>query len=49
MGVEVAAKIPFDNIFTEALVQGKPVVEYDDGKITEEIKNLWHKISIACG
>jgi len=49
MGVEVAAKIPFDNIVTEALVQGKPVVEYDNGKITKEITNLWQKISITCG
>jgi len=45
LGVEVATKIPFDNIVTEALVHGQPVVEYDDGKVAQEIKNLWQKVS----
>jgi len=45
LGVEVATQIPFDNIVTEALVHGQPVVEYDDGKVAQEIKNLWQKVS----
>ncbi len=40
-GVEVASKIPFDNVITEALVQGLPVVEYSQGKVTHEIESLW--------
>ena len=47
LGVEVAARIPFDNVVTEALVQGLPVVEYSQGKITQEIKSLWRRISLA--
>jgi MinD superfamily P-loop ATPase len=43
--VEVAAKIPFDNIVTEALVHGQPVVEYSNGRISREIKNLWQKVA----
>jgi MinD superfamily P-loop ATPase len=40
-GIEVAARIPFDNVMTEAIVQGLPVVEYADGKVTEQIRELW--------
>ncbi len=48
-GVEVAAKIPFDNVVTEALVQGLPVVEYSQGKVTQDIESLWQRISTALG
>ncbi len=44
-GVEVAARIPFDNIVTEAIVRGVPVVEYSDGRVSSEIKKLWRSIS----
>ena len=43
-GVDVASRIPFDNIVIEALVQGLPVVEYSQGKITQEIKTLWQAV-----
>ncbi len=46
-GVEVAAKIPFDNVVTEAIVQGLPVVEYSQGKVTQEIESLWQHITRA--
>ena len=44
-GVEVAARIPFDNIVTEALVQRLPVVEYSQGKVTQEIGKLWQTVT----
>lgn len=44
-GVEVAAKIPFDNVVTKALVAGIPVVEYSQGKATREIERLWETVS----
>lgn len=44
-GVEVATKIPFDNVVTEALVKGLPVVEYSSGKVSQEIESLWQRIS----
>jgi len=44
-GVEVASKIPFDNVVTEALVKGLPVVEYSRGKVAQEIESLWQRIS----
>jgi len=43
--VNVVSKIPFDNIFTEALVQGRPVVEYSQGKVAREIESLWQQVS----
>jgi MinD superfamily P-loop ATPase len=43
-GIEVAARIPFDNVVTEAIVHGWPVVEYSDNKVTQPIKELWQII-----
>jgi len=45
LGVEVAAKIPFNNIVTEALVHGQPVVEYDHGTVCQEINKLWQRVT----
>ena len=49
MGVEVISKLPFDNVVTEALVKGLPVVEYCEDGITREIENLWKRLSSALG
>lgn len=40
-GIEIAARIPFDNVVTEALVQGFPVVEYSRNRVTHQIERLW--------
>ena len=48
-GVEVAARISFDNVVTEAIVQGFPVVEYSQGKVTHEIESLWQRITLTLG
>jgi len=44
-GIRMAARIPFDNAVTEAMVRGVPVVEYSDGKVSREIKRLWDGMS----
>jgi MinD superfamily P-loop ATPase len=44
-GVEVAAKIPFDNVITEAMVHGVPVVDYTDNGVTHELERLWKLVS----
>jgi len=45
-GIEVAARIPFDNIVTEAMVKGLPVVQYgSDGPVSRQIKLLWQNIA----
>jgi MinD superfamily P-loop ATPase len=44
-GIKLAARIPFDNAVTEAIVRGLPVVEYTKGKVSREIARLWNVIS----
>jgi len=44
-GVAVASRIPFDNVVTEAVVHGVPVVEYSDGRVSREIGALWQSVS----
>jgi MinD superfamily P-loop ATPase len=48
-GVEVTAKIPFDNVVTEALVKGLPVVDYSRGQVAQEIKTVWQQIIYTLG
>ena len=45
-GVEIAGRIPFDNVVTESIVQGVPVVEYSNGKVTREIERMWRTLSV---
>lgn len=42
---DVVAKIPFDNVFTEAMVHGMPVVKYSDGVVSQQIKRLWQNVA----
>jgi MinD superfamily P-loop ATPase len=44
-GVEIAGRIPFDNIVIQSIVQGVPVVEYSDGKVSREIEKMWRTLS----
>lgn len=43
-GVEMASKIPLDNIVTEALIRNLPVVEYSHNGVSREIERLWENI-----
>lgn len=43
--IDVAVKIPYDNVVTEALIRGMLVVEYSDNSISHQIKVLWEVIS----
>lgn len=44
MRVEVISKLPFDNVVTEAMVKGLPVVEYSSNGIALEVELLWQNI-----
>jgi MinD superfamily P-loop ATPase len=44
-GVDIAGTIPFDNIVTESIVQGVPVVEYASGRVSRELERMWHSLS----
>jgi len=48
-GIEAASRIPFDNVVTEALVKGLPVVEYSQDKVSRQIERLWQTISSSLG
>ena len=43
-GLSTAAKIPFDNVFTESIVKGIPVVENSQDGIRKNIESLWQSI-----
>jgi MinD superfamily P-loop ATPase len=43
-GVEVAARIPFDNTVTKAMVAGLPVVEYSRNSVSHQIEALWELV-----
>ena len=47
--VDIAAKIPYDNVVTEALVEGLPVVVYSQVRVTSEIEKLWQVVMGALG
>jgi len=47
--IEVVSKIPLDNVVTEALVRGLPVVEYCQNGVSREINLLWETISKKLG
>jgi len=44
-GVEVANRIPFDNVVTEAIARGLPVVEYVRNGVSHQIETLWEIVS----
>ena len=45
-GIEVAAEIPFNKVFTEAMIKSLPVVEYCHNGVSRQIEKLWDAILI---
>jgi MinD superfamily P-loop ATPase len=43
-GVEIVGRIPYDDVVTEAMVQGRPVTEYTEGPVTEALKGMWSRM-----
>ncbi|MDY6910897.1 MAG: ATP-binding protein [Chloroflexota bacterium] len=43
-GIDMAARIPFDDMVTEALTRGLPVVEYSKGEVADTISALWESV-----
>ena len=43
-GLCVVSKIPYDDVFTEAMVHGLPVIEYAQGPVSMEIENMWRSV-----
>lgn len=45
MKVELLGKLPFSKDINDALVAGKPVIEYTDKPISKKIAGIWDKIT----
>ena len=43
-GIEVVGRIPYDDVVTEAMVQGLPVTAFDDGVVAAELKQVWQRV-----
>jgi len=43
-GIEIAGRIPYNDIVTEAMVHGRPVTEYRNGPVTAALRSLWQEI-----
>jgi MinD superfamily P-loop ATPase len=44
LNLALIAELPYDEVFTKAITQGKTIVEYDHGNIEKKIKDSWKKI-----
>ena len=42
--IELVGRIPYDTAVTYAMVAGKSIVEFSDGRVSDAIKNIWHKV-----
>jgi MinD superfamily P-loop ATPase len=45
-GIQVLGRIPYDDIVTEAMVQGLPVTEHTSGPVTRALEEAWLRIRI---
>ena len=43
-GIALVGQVPYDTIVTEAMVQGLPVTECDDGPVTQELRRVWERV-----
>ena len=42
--IEVVGKLPYDAVVTEAMIHEKSVIEFSDGKLSNNIIHMWDKI-----
>jgi MinD superfamily P-loop ATPase len=43
-GIDTVGQLPFDNTFTQAMIEGKTIVEFADSDLAEEIRTIWERI-----
>lgn len=43
-GIQIAGRLPFDKVFTESVILGKPVTEHSNSNLANEIKGIWERI-----
>jgi len=42
--VELVSRVPYDNVVTQAMVQGQPVTAYSDGPVTAALREAWARV-----
>ena len=42
--IELVGRIPYDTAVTYAMVAGKSIVEFSDGRVSDAIKDIWHRV-----
>lgn len=42
--IELVGRIPYDTVVTRAMVADKSIVEFSDGKVSDAVKGVWHKV-----
>lgn len=42
--IEFMGRIPYDTAVTHAMVAGKSIVEFSDGKVSDAVKEIWDKV-----
>ncbi|MBN1977526.1 MAG: (4Fe-4S)-binding protein, partial [Anaerolineae bacterium] len=45
-GVELAGRIPYDTVVTEAMVWGCPVTEHTDGPVSGALQEMWGRVKV---
>jgi MinD superfamily P-loop ATPase len=43
-GVELAGRLPYDNVTTEAMIAEKTVIEQSDGQFARELRTIWNRL-----
>ncbi len=47
--LEIVGKLPYDTIVTEAMIQGKNVIEFSNGNFSDKVRVMWEKIENLLG
>lgn len=45
--IDVVGKLPYETIITKAMIYGKNIIEFSDGKLSNEIRKMWDKIKVV--
>jgi len=43
--IDLLAELPYDTTFSEAITNGKTIIEYENGEISKRLKSSWKKIT----
>lgn len=47
--IPVVGLVPYDIVFTKAMIKGKTVIEFNHGSISDNIKRMWEKVEGMLG